>query len=99
VIKENAMSNLFDFPKAVALTASILLAGCGGGSGGGHDDNDSNTPPPPPVTRMEVNFNDTVRTLATQPISAGAASAEPMDVNTPIWIFDDADDAFEDVFL
>src|SRR5262245_32457066 len=93
--REIVMNTRITFSVLVTCAAATLFIGCGGGggsSGGGGD-----MTPPPSET---VNFNATVRTLATQPESPDAASESPMDLNTPTWVFDNEDDtAFDDLFL
>ena len=93
------MKILFDLRKIAALSLCALLASCGGGGGsGGHGDAGGGMSPPP-AANTSVNFNATVRALATQSTSPDSATSdEAMDVNTPTWVFEDADDAFDDLF-
>jgi hypothetical protein len=91
----------FSLKRLTSYVAAVLMAGCGGGSGHGGGNGSSMTPPPSaPPPAATVNFNATVRALATDPESpSGATSKNPVDVNTPVWVFENEDDtAFDDLF-
>jgi len=93
------MKTLFELRKIAAISSCLLLASCGGGGGSGGHGNEGGSMSPPPAASTEVNFNATVRALATQAASPDSAtSEEAMDVNTPKWVFEDVDDAFDDLF-
>lgn len=90
------MNTRIKFGFVIVCTAATSLFGCGGG---GHHGGSGGGTTPPPVE--PVNFNATVRALATKPESRdGAASQSPMDLNTPTWVFENDDEtAFDDLFL